>query len=55
MSNVADTPPHVVIERGKARMVLAMAILNATGSLGQLEAIAMAMARALDSDAPAAK
>ena len=55
MSNVADTPPPVVIERGKARMVLAVAILNATRSLGELEAVAMAMARALDVEAPPAK
>jgi hypothetical protein len=55
MSNVADAPPPVVIERGKARMVLALAILNATRSAGELEAITMAMARALDGDTPPAK
>jgi hypothetical protein len=32
-----------------------MAILNATRSLGELEAIAMAMARSIDGDAPPAK
>jgi hypothetical protein len=55
MTNVTDTPPAVVIERGKARMVLALASLNVIRSLGELEAIAMAMARALDGDASPAK
>jgi hypothetical protein len=48
MPTLDDKQTDVVIERRKARLVLAAAILNARRGLSELEAVSMACARALD-------
>jgi hypothetical protein len=51
MSAPDESVEEIVIERGKARLALASAVLNAARALSELESIAMACARALDEEA----
>ncbi len=46
-----DTIPAPVIEAGRAQMALMAASANAAKALGELEAVANAIARALDATA----